>query len=137
MLAYSIPTSDKSTPTIFAGSRYQYLAPKIKFGYKELVDAIGAAIDTAVEKDGAEVTDHTEIAQIKSRPFNEIMQDAKNIWITYLDTAKSDEEKEQRVNIMRDVIKKIFGNEDFKLSAAVPSQADLVDLFVSEMRDLM
>jgi len=52
----------RSTPTVFAGSRYQYLAPKIKFGYKELVDAIGDAIDQAVVKDGAEVTDHTEIA---------------------------------------------------------------------------
>ena len=67
----------RSTPTVFAGSRYQYLAPKIKFGYQELVDAIGDAIDMAVEKDGAEVTDHTEIAQIKDRPFQEVMAEAK------------------------------------------------------------
>ena len=40
----------RSTPYIFAGSRYQYLAPKIKFGYQELVDAIGDAIDKAVER---------------------------------------------------------------------------------------
>ena len=33
----------RSTPTIFAGSRYQYLAPKIKFGYNELVNEIGRA----------------------------------------------------------------------------------------------
>ena len=127
----------RSTPTVFAGSRYQYLAPKIKFGYKELVDAIGDAIDKAVELDGAEVTDHTEIAQIKARPFQEVINDAKEIWITYLDAAQTDEEKEQHLNVMKDVIRRIFGSEDFKLSAAVPSQSDLVELFVDEMRELL
>lgn len=127
----------RSTPTVFAGSRYQYLAPKIKFGYKELVDAIGDAIDKAVELDGAEVTDHTEIAQIKARPFQEVINDAKKIWITYLDAAQTDEEKEQHLNVMKDVIRRIFGSEDFKLSAAVPSQSDLVELFVDEMRELL
>ena len=127
----------RSTPTIFAGSRYQYLAPKIAFGYKELVDAIGEAIDQAVTKDGAEVTDHTEIAQVKARPFQEVMEEAKQIWIHYLDMATNDEEKDQHANIMRDIIKRVFGSEDFKLSQAVPSQTDLVELFIDEMKDLM
>lgn len=127
----------RSTPTVFAGSRYQYLAPKIKFGYQELVDAIGTAIDTAVERDGAQVTDHTELAQIKSRPFPEVMEEAKTIWMQYLNSATTDEEKDQRLNIMRDIIKKVFGTEDFKLSSAVPSQADLIELFIDEMKELL
>lgn len=127
----------RSTPTVFAGSRYQYLAPKIKFGYQELVNAIGDAIDKAVELDGAQVTDKTEIAQVKSRPFSEIMADAKNVWGKYLDSASTDEEKEQHLNIMRDIIKRVFGSEDFKLSQAVPSQGDLVELFIDEMKDLL
>lgn len=127
----------RSTPTVFAGSRYQYLAPKIKFGYKELVDAIGDAIDKAVELDGAEVTDHTQIAQIKARPFQEVMGEAKEIWGTYLNTAANDEEKEQRFNVMKDVIRRVFGTEDFKLSSAVPSQSDLVELFIDEIKELM
>jgi len=127
----------RSTPTVFAGSRYQYLAPKIKFGYNELVEAIGDAIDKAVELDGAEVTDHTEIAQIKARPFQEVINDAKEVWMNYLESAKTDEEKEQHLNVMKDVIRRIFGSEDFKLSAAVPSQSDLVELFVDEMRELL
>ena len=127
----------RSTPTVFAGSRYQYLAPKIKFGYNELVDAIGDAIDKAVELDGAEVTDHTEIAQIKARPFQEVINDAKEVWMNYLESAETDEEKEQHLNVMKDVIRRIFGSEDFKLSAAVPSQSDLVELFVDEMRELL
>lgn len=127
----------RSTPTVFAGSRYQYLAPKIKFGYKELVDAIGDAIDKAVELDGAEVTDHTEIAQIKTRPFNEVMDEARAIWSAYLDKAANEEEKEQHLNIMKDVIKRVFGTEEFKLSQAVPSQSDLVELFIDEIKDMM
>jgi hypothetical protein len=126
----------RSTPTVFAGSRYQYLAPKIKFGYNELVNAIGDAIDMAVEKDGAEVTDHTEIVQVKSRPFAEVMTEAKELWINFLNKATTDEEKDQQLNIMKDIVRRVFGNEDFKLSQAVPSQGDLVELFIDEMKNL-
>ena len=127
----------RSTPTVFAGSRYQYLKPKIKFGYQELVDAIGDAIDEAVEKDGAEVTDHTEIAQIKDRPFHEVMTEAREIWGAYLEGAASEEEKDQHLMIMKDIIKKVFGKEDFKLSQAVPSQGSLVEEFIDEVMQLM
>lgn len=127
----------RSTPTIFAGSRYQYLAPKIKFGYDELVEAIGEAIDTAVEKDGAEVTDHTEVAQIKARSFSEVMEEAKAVWNKYLDLATSDENKEQRFNVMKDIMRRVFGNEDFKFTTAVPSQSDLIELFIDELKELM
>ena len=127
----------RSTPTVFAGSRYQYLKPKIKFGYQELVDAIGDAIDEAVEKDGAEVTDHTEIAQIKDRPFHEVMTEAREIWGAYLEGAASEEEKDQHLMIMKDIIKKVFGKEDFKLSQAVPSQGSLVEEFIDEVKQLM
>ena len=125
----------RSTPTVFAGSRYQYLAPKIKFGYQELVDAIGDAIDMAVEKDGAEVTDHTEIAQVKDRPFAEVMQEAKEVWTKYLDV--EEEERDQHLAIMKDIIKKVFGSEEFKLSQAVPSQSSLVEYFIDEVKQLM
>ena len=127
----------RSTPTVFAGSRYQYLAPKIKFGYQELVDAIGDAIDMAVKMDGAEVTDHTEIIQTKARPFQEVMDEARTIWGAYLESASTEEEKDQHLNVMKDIIRRIFGNEDFKLSAAVPSQVDLVELFIDEVKDVM
>ena len=127
----------RSTPTIFAGSRYQYLAPKIKFGYQELVDAIGDAIDQAVEKDGAQVTDHTEFAQVKDKPFPEVMAEAKEIWIKYLEGAKDDEDKDRRLMIMKDVIKRVFGTEEFKLSQAVPSQSSLVEYFVDEIKQLL
>ena len=128
----------RSTPYVFAGSRYQYLAPKIKFGYNELVNAIGDAIDMAVEKDGAQVTDHTEIAPaMRTRPFNETMDEAKSIWQTYIGNAVDEDDKEQRLRQMKDIVRSVFGNEVFKLSTAVISQQDLVELFISEMKQFM
>ena len=126
----------RSTPTIFAGSRYRYLAPKIKFGYQELVDAIGQAIDDSVTKDGAQVTEHAETIQIQSRSFQEVMQEAKDIWISYINDGKTDEDKEQRLRIMKDIVRRVFGSEDFKISSAVMSQQDLVELFIDEMKNL-
>ncbi len=128
----------RSTPYVFAGSRYQYLAPKIKFGYKELVNAIGDAIDMAVEKDGAQVTDHTEIAPaVRARPFTETMEEAKAIWQSYIGQAVDQDDKDQRLRQMKDIVRSVFGNEDFKLSTAVISQQDLVELFISEMKQIM
>ena len=125
----------RQTPTVFAGSRYQYLAPKIKFGYNELVEAIGDAIDKSVEIDGAQVTDNTERPQITRRPFQDVMADAKEFWLSYLGAAQTEEEKESRVNIHNDIIVKIFG-KPIKLSQALPSQQDLVELFIAEAKEL-
>ena len=127
----------RQTPTIFAGSRYRYLSPRIKFGYNELVEAIGDAIDAAVANDGAQVSEHVERAQVKTRSFQEVMDEARKIWGSYLNSAKNDEEKDQHLNIMKDVIRRVFGTEDFKLSSAVPSQIDLVELFIDEIKELM
>jgi hypothetical protein len=107
----------------------------VLFGYNELVDAIGDAIDQYVTLDGAQVTDHTERIQVVRRPFQDVMNDARNIWISYLEGASDDEEKESRVNILNDIITKIFG-KPIKLSQALPSQQDLVELFIDETKDL-
>lgn len=126
----------RQTPTVFAGSRYQYLAPKIKFGYNELVEAIGEAIDKSVELDGAQVTDNTDRPQVTRRPFQDIMAEAKEIWVSYLETAPSEEDKENRVNVLNDIIVKIFGKPT-KLSQTLPSQQDLVELFIAEAKELI
>lgn len=125
----------RQTPTIFAGSRWKYLAEKIPFGYNELVNAIGEAIEKQAELDGAVIVDNNEIKQETVRTFQEVMDEARNLWSLYLDKVQTDEEKEQHLNIMRDLIRKIFGTPDFKLSQAVPSQQELVQLFCDELRD--
>lgn len=127
----------RQTPTIFAGSRYKYLKPKIKFGYNELVDAIAEAIEMSAEKDGAEIDENgTENYRVEGRPFQEVMEEVKNFWLNYLSTSQSDEEKEQKVNTMNDIIQKVFGRS-IKLSQAVPSQQDLVELVLDEFKQLI
>ena len=127
----------RQTPYIFAGSRWRYLQSKIPFGYDELVNAIGDAIQKQVELDGAVVVDHsTQLEMPIARDFSEVMNEAKTFWINYLNNVENDEEKDQHLNIMKDIIRRIFGNGEFKLSQAVPSQIDLVELFISEMKDL-
>lgn len=100
-----------------------------------MVDAIGGAIEKQKELDGAVVVEHQERETLKARPFQDVMNDARNIWISYLEGASNDEEKESRVNILNDIITKIFG-KPIKLSQALPSQQDLVELFIDETKDL-
>ena len=139
------PTSPRSvrylytrqTPTIFAGSRYKYLDAKIPFGYDELVNAIGEAIDKSVELDGATVGDNNVLqAALNTKPFAEVMEEAKICWNNYLNKATDDEDRALKLATMKDVIKKIFGSDSFKISAAVPSQQDLVELFVTTMKEM-
>ena len=127
----------RQTPTVFAGSRWKYLSEKIPFGYNELVNAIGDAIEKQAKLDGAIVVDRIEKTHVETRSFQEIMEEAKNIWVEFLSKASTEEEKDQKFNIMRDIVNRIFGSPDFKLSSAVPSQADLIQLFIDEMRDIM
>lgn len=126
----------RQTPTIFAGSRWSRLKPKIPFGYDELVDAIDEAIQASATLDGAQVVDHVENIKITERPFSETMSEAKEIWVNYLNV-DNEEEKEQRLNIIKEQVRKIFGNGDFKLSNATPGQQDLVELFIEEMKSLL
>ena len=63
------------------------------------------------------------------------MTPAKEIWIKYLDV--EEEAKDQHLAIMKDIIKKVFGSEEFKLSQAVPSQSSLVEYFIDEVKQLL
>lgn len=126
----------RQTPTIFAGSRWKYLDEKIPFGYNELVDAIGRALEKQAKLDGATIVDNSQIQQVNTRPFTETMAEARKVWDNYLNNTTSEEEKEQHLRQMKDIIGKIFGNEDFKLSSAVMSQAELVELFIDEVKNL-
>lgn len=131
----------RETPTIFAGSRYRAIVPKIPLSYDGLVKAVADAMEKEAKITGTgfiseeELNSHPET--IEKKNFKEVMAEAKTIWTSYLDGATTDEEKENRINTMQLVISKIFGTNGFKLSQAVPQQQDLVELFVDEMKDLM
>lgn len=119
----------RRTPTIMAGSRYQYLAAKIPFSYEELVNAIGDAIDKAAQ-DGAVVVDKKEAIFLTERSFEEVEKEAKAIW------EKLVGKDPKYADTIMDIVEKIFGQK-IKLSSISASQKDLYELVVLEMRDLM
>lgn len=127
----------RQTPTIFAGSRWKYLDERIPFGYNELVNAIDRAIEKQKIEDGATVVEHAAELNASTRSFPEIMGEAKELWETYLNGGATEEEQDYRYNMIRDIITRIFGSDSFKLSSAVPSQSELVEMFIEELKELI
>jgi hypothetical protein len=74
----------RSTPTIVAGSRYKYLAPRIPFGYHEFLEALGQAIDKEQEN-GAVVTDTAPINTFEKLDYKAIRAEASELWQTLVE----------------------------------------------------
>jgi hypothetical protein len=120
----------RGTPTVVAGSRLKYLEPRIPFGYHELVNALGEAIEKQQQLDGAVVTDtDTTQAVIEKRPFEETVAEARELWERIV---SADENK--AVDIMTKV-ENIFGTP-LRLSEIPESQQDLFELLIDEMRSM-
>ena len=122
----------RETPTLFAGSRFKYLAPKIEFGYTQLVDAISEAIDEA-EKHGATVVDKLEVIQHSGPDYNALMKEAKKLWTKLVHPEDNGDEE-----MARTILKKIelnFGRP-MKISEITEDQVTILELIVIEMREL-
>ena len=123
----------RQTPRVVAGSRYKYLAPKIKFGYQELVDAIGDAIDQSAKLDGAVVVDKQEATVEEHLDYNGLRNEAQELWQKLVMTGEEPNE-EMAKRIMKRV-EMIFGHP-MKISEITVDQVDLLNLVVIDMRDL-
>ena len=121
----------RETPTLFAGSRFKYLQPKIKFGYNELVSAINEAIDFAEKNDGATVVDKANLVSVDEKiDFNEIRAKAADLWSTLVN-----KDEENATTILKKV--EIIMGHKMKLSEFTEDQADLLALVVAEMQDML
>lgn len=125
----------RETPTLFAGSRFKYMAPKIPFGYDELVKAIDDAITMAEQKDGIKVSDKPfEVAKEEEKlDFNALMSEAREIWTTKVNNAQTDEDKEAVVRAMSKKVEMVFGRK-IKLSEVTEDQVSLLQLAVMDLR---
>ena len=119
----------RQTPTVMAGSRFPYLAPKIKLGYKELVDAINDAIDKQEEKEGVKVVDKLEQKVEEIVDFNTVRNEAQELWTILV---KKNPENADRI---LKKVEMIFGRK-IKLSEITEDQKDLFNLVVIEMREM-
>ena len=69
----------RSTPTVTAGTRYRYMAPRIPFGYNDFVKAVADAIDKESEN-GAMVVDTQTNIYTDTLNFNDIYNEAKEVF---------------------------------------------------------
>lgn len=120
----------RKTPTVMAGSRFKYLAPKIKFGYNELVSAISDAIDKSEKLDGAVVVDTIEQVIEEKLDYKAIREEASMLWKTLV------ERDPENASIILKKVEMIFGRP-MKLSEITEDQVDLFNLAVLDMRDML
>lgn len=119
----------RKTPTVMAGSRFKYLAPKIKFGYQELVDAIIDAIQKSEQLDGAKIVDKSTQEIEEELNFDAIRDEASKLWGNLVGKDPANAEK-----ILKKV-EMIFGRK-IKLSEITEDQKDLFNLVLLDMRDM-
>ena len=120
----------RKTPTIMAGSRFKFLAPKIKFGYNELVEAIGEAIDKAEKLDGAVVVDTTQQVIEEKLDYNAIRAEAAELWKQLVE-----KDTENAGRILKKV-EMVFGRP-MKLSEITEDQVDLFNLVLLDMKEML
>lgn len=119
----------RSTPTIVAGSRYKYLAPRIPFGYNEFLEALGQAIDKEQEN-GAVVTDTAPVNTFEKLDYKAIRAEASELWTVLV------EKDPENAPVILKKVEIIFGRP-MKLSEITEDQVDLFNLVVLDMRDML
>ena len=125
----------RRTPSVLAGSRLPYLDPVIPFSYKDLIDAIGRAIDKQQELDGATVVDHaTPVTVRETLNFNEVRAKAEQLWNILVGTG-DDAKPEVAANILKKI--EITMGRRMKLSEFTEDQCELLQLVVDEMSNML
>lgn len=118
----------RGTPNIIAGSRLKYLAPRIPFGYDELINAIGEAIEKQAKIDGAKVVDKGSMQKvIEKRPFEETLAEAKELWTKLVNEGKAE--------VVMAEVESLFG-EPMKLSEIPESKQDVFEVLIEDMRSM-
>ena len=125
----------RKTPTILAGSRFRHLAPKIPFGYEELVNAISEAIDKAEKLEGAVVVDKIEApTEEEALNFYEIRSRASELWGQFV--GEGDNVDAAKAAEVLKKVEMIFGRS-MRLSEITEDQVDLFNLVLIEMEDMV
>ena len=119
----------RSTPTIQAGSRFRYLAPKVDFTYQALADAIAAAMDEEM-KHGAQIID--EKVEQTTESYDTLMAAARDLWATLV---VNNENGAANAETIAKLIEEQFGYR-LKLSEITAEQVQLLAPIVEGMRKL-
>jgi hypothetical protein len=131
--------------TVEAGSRFQYMEPKIPLGYDHLVEALNRAID-AEEKNngsGAVTSEKRTVKEVKELNFDDLMAQFNSLVINIpgsSDTQKTTEEGKRFAEYWQprisEIIAKYLGTGK-KVSQCTRSQVEQLSLIVDELNDLV
>lgn len=128
--------TDADAPDKVTGGRCaQYFPKVIPLSYKVFEEELEKAVKKIAETTHSELQDVNTTVVQKQKDFDAVLAEAREFWINYLGEATTDEEKEQRLMVMQDIIRKIFG-KSIKLSAVTPSQQELLELVITEFHNL-
>ena len=128
--------TDADAPDKVTGGRCaQYFPKVIPLSYKVFEEELKKAVQKIAETTHSELQDVNATVIQKQKDFGAVLDEARQLWIGYLDGATTEDDKEQRLTIMQDIVRKIFG-KPVKLSAVTPSQQELLELVIDEFKNL-
>lgn len=131
--------------TVEAGSRFQYMEPKIPLGYNSLVEALNKAIDAEEKNNGSGAVSNEKraVQEVKELDFDELMNKfnttianipgSSDVQKTTAEGAKFAEYWQPRI---AEVISKYLGTGK-KVSQCTRSQVEQLSLIVDEVEDLV
>lgn len=127
----------KPTRYIKAGTRYRFLEPKIPFGYEELVNAIGDAIDKEVELGAVSVdkTDKVPAEVSQEYDYDDLMSRAKAVWEILITNQKDEAIAEENYNKVMSTIVKYF-HTPVQISTITKDQVEPLNFAVMELEKL-
>ena len=124
------------------GCRFQYIAPKIPFGYQPLVDALNAAIDKEEEMGGKVVATKVQ-EETKELDFDALMKEFNEIVMNIpgsSDINQSTPEGKQFLEYwaprITEITVKYLGTGK-KVSQCTRAQVEQLSLIVDELKDLV
>ena len=136
----------RGTPRYVAGSRFKYTPDYIDFTYKDLVKAIGDAIDKQAEEDGAEYFTDKRTNLYKENiilDFDGLMSEFQNIIANIPGSADKTGETDEGKKFKEywfpricEITEKYLGKGG-KVSSCSRDQVEQLELIVSDLKDLL
>lgn len=124
----------RGTPRFDAGSRFKYTPEHIEFSYKNLVDAIGDAIDKQAAEDGndyiTETRDNVHLDTTLTLDFDTLMNEFQQITAQYVD--KDSAYYAPRIT---EIVDRHLGKGK-KVGDCTRDQVMLIDIIVSELKEI-
>ena len=130
----------RGTPRFEAGSRFKYTPDYIDFSYKNLVEAVGEAIDKQMAEDGKEYfTDKKQNLYIdtsKELDFDELMNEFNDIIQGIIGTASDEEMQIYWQPRITSITDKHLGR-GHKVGNMSREQTEALSLIIEDMKDLV